>query len=342
MQTQVLNNFQFDKAKSRFPNFELSYESMLHNTVPDKYNLAIAIPIGKKYIAWFSFFEDKNVLFLLEISKDKRYINCVIYPCEFDEILSFGTIFYGIYLSDFNVFIIEDIHYYKGIHISKNNTITKLMYINDILQKYIFKSKDKLNFALPYFSINFNSNTNFKNIDVPYTIHHIQYRSLYSIVPYLNTNPNNNSNKNEDKKLKNKFNIPIYVPVKCDFRKPQYKLKSTFIVTADIQYDIYHLFAYGRAGSTVYYNTAFIPDYKTSVFMNKIFRKIKENDNLDYIEESDDEEDFQDVNEDKYVDLNKSVKMLCQFSVKFKRWIPLKIYNDRVVHIHTLTKNFNI
>ena len=53
-------------------------------------------------------------------------------------------------------------------------------------------------------------------------------------------------------------------------------------------------------------------------------RKIKENDNLDYIEESDDEEDFQDVNEDKYVDLNKSVKMLCQFSVKFKRWIPLK------------------
>ena len=67
-----------------------------------------------------------------------------------------------------------------------------------------------------------------------------------------------------------------------------------------------------------------------------------ENDKSEDAQPENDEEDFQDVNEDKYVDLNKSVKMLCQFSVKFKRWIPLKIHNDRVVHIHTLTKNFNI
>lgn len=35
--------------------------------------------------------------------------------------------------------------------------------------------------------------------------------------------------------------------------------------------------------------------------MNKLFRKIKENDNLDSIEESDDELEFEDQREDKYV-----------------------------------------
>jgi superfamily II DNA/RNA helicase len=42
----------------------------------------------------------------------------------------------------------------------------------------------------------------------------------------------------------------------------------------------------------MYYDVAFIPDYSTSVMMNKLFRNIKENQNLDALEESDDEEEF--------------------------------------------------
>ena len=75
--------------------------------------------------------------------------------------------------------------------------------------------------------------------------------------------------------------------------------------------------------------------------MNKIFRKIKENENLDYIEESDDEEDFQNICEDKYVDLNKKVQMECSFSYKFKRWIPLRIVrNQRIIHVNQLTSSY--
>ena len=44
---------------------------------------------------------------------------------------------------------------------------------------------------------------------------------------------------------------------------------------------------------------AHIPDYNTSVMMNKLFRNIKENDNLDAIEESDDEADFENKKDDK-------------------------------------------
>ena len=45
--------------------------------------------------------------------------------------------------------------------------------------------------------------------------------------------------------------------------------------------------------------------------MNKLFRKIIENTNLDKIEESDDEEEFENVEEDKYVYLDKKLIFAC-------------------------------
>ena len=71
--------------------------------------------------------------------------------------------------------------------------------------------------------------------------------------------------------------------------------------------------------------------------MNKLFRNIKENDNLDYIEESDDEDDFQNTEPDKYVKLQKSLQIECIFNSKFKGWIPKKtVYKQRIVHISQL------
>ena len=58
--------------------------------------------------------------------------------------------------------------------------------------------------------------------------------------------------------------------------------------------------------------------------MNNIFRIIKENKNLDYLEESDDEEEFENINLDKYVDLNKKYIMKCEYNFNFKKWIPLE------------------
>jgi hypothetical protein len=76
--------------------------------------------------------------------------------------------------------------------------------------------------------------------------------------------------------------------------------------------------------------------------MNKIFRKIRENDNLDYIEESDDEDDFQNMDETKYVDLEKSVLIECVFNTKFKRWTPIRIVDKstKVVHINQLVRDY--
>ena len=72
--------------------------------------------------------------------------------------------------------------------------------------------------------------------------------------------------------------------------------------------------------------------------MNSLFRKIRENDNLDYIEESDDEDDFQNMDEDKYVDMNKTLFMECTFHKKFKRWVPNKVVSrtEKITHISQL------
>ena len=71
--------------------------------------------------------------------------------------------------------------------------------------------------------------------------------------------------------------------------------------------------------------TAYIPDYKTSVLMNQLFRKIKENVNLDALEESDSEEEFENDKIDKFVQLNVQKNMLCELHPKFKKWIPIKV-----------------
>ena len=63
--------------------------------------------------------------------------------------------------------------------------------------------------------------------------------------------------------------------------------------------------------------------------MNSLFRNIKENINLDALEESEDEETFEDISVDKFVDLERSYFMECEYSYKFNRWIPLKLSKER-------------
>ena len=89
-----------------------------------------------------------------------------------------------------------------------------------------------------------------------------------------------------------------------------------------MQSDIYYL---AHPHSLYAPEVAYIPNYKTSVYMNSLFRHVKENHNLDAMEESDDEADFADTRPDKYVDLNKQLAMECVYYRKFKRWIPLRV-----------------
>jgi len=104
--------------------------------------------------------------------------------------------------------------------------------------------------------------------------------------------------------------------------------EQVLMVKPDIQNDIYHLYSYDELSKTYanYVGIASIPDYKTSVLLNKVFRNIKENDNLDALEESDDEDEFENDKEDRFVSLEKECKFKCVFNYKFKKWTPNQLF----------------
>ena len=151
----------------------------------------------------------------------------------------------------------------------------------------------------------------------------------------MNKNEVNKNEVNKNEVNKNEMN-------KNEMNKNGNKCKianAIFKVMADIEPDIYNLFIY-KDGSEEYYDMAFIPTYKLSVMMNSLFRNIKENNYLDAIEESDDELDFEDKREDKYVYLDKSILMKCEYNYKFKRWTPIEIANkdNKIISFNTLKK----
>jgi len=143
------------------------------------------------------------------------------------------------------------------------------------------------------------------SIHIPYEIKHLEYKFF-----------------TENLQTKNSRFIYILNNKQIQGSSLQNTSKQTFLITADVQADVYYL-SDVKNGKTV--DTAHIPDYKTSVMMNSIFRNIKENRNLDSLEESDDDEDFEDCREDKYLQPNKRVQMECVYNTHFNKWVPNKI-----------------
>jgi hypothetical protein len=284
---------------------------------------------------WFSFCAAGDVAYLLDLDKDRRIVKSSVVPLHFDQSLALGTVLYGVLLQETNTFIIEDIYYYRGIPMQYLTTGEKLYYVHDLLQKYM--PSGSVSLALP--ALWFNNAREPEKLDeskIPYLVHHVQYRSLTSIVPFLNCVIARKPAV--DKEVDAKIVMRPVSNIVPDYKKPQYRQKALFRVKADIQFDIYNLYVYGRNKSFEYYDVAYIPNYRASVFMNGLFRFIKENANIDFIEESEDEREFEDVREDRFVNLSKTLNIECEFNHKFKRWAPLRVVNGfgRVVNVGQL------
>ncbi len=323
--TQDINNIEI---LSEFPKFELSYETMSHNKVHDS-DIILAIPEGDKFFAWFTVYNNENVCVLLD--SNKKNIQFVV--TSFNDMLatSLGTIFYGTILKHNGVscFCIEDLYYYKGFEYTTKSYLNKIQIIKDCLQKDLccnaLTNKFTI-FGLPMMNTNFN--TLLREIDMlPYKISQIQFR--YS-------------------KIKKILFIKYYKPrSESGFSSRSNNLdhvqkgpnSAVFKVSPQIQNDIYNLFIY-KDGKEEFYDIALIPDYTTSVLMNKLFRNIKENRNLDALEESDDETEFENERDDKFVFLDRSFKMNCQYNYKFKKWVPISLAgkNDRIISANLIQK----
>ena len=326
---QQVNKFsESDKADILldFPKIELSYETIVHNKV--QYDYMVAIPMGKKFFAWFTTYKDQNVCLLLESGVCKQILSVQPVITSFDTSLclgSCGTIVYG---TCFNYkqnrfFSLEDCFYYKGVKQERCNklSIFKRMCEQD-LGRYAFNSQC-LVFGLPIIHTDYP--TLVKQLEeLPYKI--------YSVQCYNFSNSDIFTFRHQD--FLQTFNTPVLV--KTPVKNANNSVKPTtayvkqimntsfktqvFKVVPDIQADIYYLVAENGQRSVAY-----IPNYETSVMMNKLFRTIKENTNLDALEESDDEEEFENSQVDKFVFLDKSYNMSCTYNHKFKKWIPTKV-----------------
>lgn len=306
-----------------FPKFELCYEIMTHKKVLGSSSI-LAIPEGKKCFAWFTIYKNDNVCFLLEINENKNIVDVKIITTSFTDKLALGTIFYGTFFKHKhnNYFCIEDIYYYAGKSCYNQTYLSKLQQMKEIFEKEMSQTAltNKFTiFGLPLILTDLQ--LILKEIQLlPYKVSEIKFRFF--------------EKENSKKILVMKYFKPNIQ------RQDNYQKEAIFKIMTDIEPDIYNLFMYNN-GKEEYHDIAFIPDYKTSVMMNKLFRNIKENDNLDAIEESDNEEEFQDDREDKYVYLDRSFKMKCVYNNKFKRWTPVSLAgkNDRIITI-SLLKNY--
>ena len=334
----MLKNSQLNYAEimSNFPKFELSYGTMIHNKVHDS-DIILAISEGAKMFAWFTEHNEENVCFIWNAEEKSGQPLLQIAVTSFDDKLvsGKGTILYGTIFkyNGVSCFCIEDIYYYKGQPLSDSNYHKRLMILRTCLEKELCSNaltNEFTIFGLPIM------NTNFSMLlqdigQLPYAISTIQFRYFNSkkIVYVKYFKPKDRSLPKDKQGFSKEKDSRQVHSNKCDY--------AIFNVSPQIQSDIYNLFAINN-GKEDFFDIAFISDYKTSVLMNKLFRNIKENRNLDLLEESDDDDEFENEKEDKFVFLERILKMNCQYNYKFKKWMPISLAskNDRIISLNRL------
>jgi hypothetical protein len=357
---QDLTSYQIHQLMQRFPSFELSYETHPHKKVSPEYNVCLAIPVGRKCFAWFTFYGDQNVCFFIELNREKKAGRVSISSMPVSTNLAKGTILYGTFLdnvvhsNESPVFLADDIFYFCGMP-TRNLLFSEKLGFLDAFFRTMPTNQGDVCMGLPNIWPIYKNQEYECIYEIPstinYTAHHVQYRCLNMAGPFYNIMPTrklvgSTAFGSSLPKINDELSVgirpEINARIRFDAHKPQYRQSTIFVVTADLQYDVYHLFAYGRNKELVYCGVAYIANYKQSIYMNGIFRKIRENVNLDAIEESDDEEDFQDTSYDKYVDLEKQVQIECKYNARFKKWEPVRLLDGshKVIHISQLASNY--
>ena len=298
----------------RFPTIELSYGQIDHTKVPfDTYSI---IPCGKKFYTWFTYEEGECVCFLIDPKN-----NMIIEKCTsiFDSNLCLNTILYGTIIRYENnrFFVVEDICYYKN-----KNTIT--MRNGDKLKQLNYMFQYELQMT-PYFSnmITFCMPIIKKSLKDAIEASQILTYNVYAIQCSQFKN-----NRRYNKVIYNKNN-------------KEEVITAILKIIPLIQCDMYEVFGYSD-GKNILLGNASVPGYTTSVMLNKLFRNIKENNNLDALEESDDEDEFENICDDKYVNLEKSYNMECVYNKRTRKWIPKKVVNtSNITNVKHLTYNLN-
>jgi hypothetical protein len=256
-----------------------------------------------------------------------------------------GTILYGTHLVDKKRFSVENVHYFCGMKQENDGSMTRFLRFFESLKKCNMGPTLPFQFFMPIMHTSyadaFNDATSIKSYEV-YSIQHrflkrdcSEYKNLLFHLAQPQPQPQSHPQSHQRSQHQphqphqpqsQPTNVKLaFFPNQAHSQNPAKKPHlHTFHIKADIQNDIYYVLHALDEPITQTTMIAHIPNYKTSVMMNSIFRNIKENRNLDALEESDDEDEINDLDKcSSLVDLDKCVKMECTFNARFKRWHPV-------------------
>lgn len=333
---QLLNKNYIKLLLEKFPknNIKFPQNNNSNNLLFNNYAKYFVLkPKGKRCYLWFTYYKKELLcILIIQNSKNIEDDNNEFYKINinYDNTLCYNNV------------LLQVIYFKKYINITSNNK----------------KLDNESNNKIHYFVIDNVLNYNYYNSYIEHNEYNQNFSykiSLFSkILPCLNNLENNNIiikipiilvDNNEIFKLIYNIDYEIYsISIYSDYKYlgnfifnnnlgNNNKLLATFKITPTINQDLYNLFIYnGSESNEMFYDLALIDSYKTSVFMNKLFRYIKENKNLDYLEESDDEEEFENIDENKFTNINKSLLIECEYNYKFKKWMPRKISKDNLVN----------
>ncbi len=291
----MLNEHDKQNILSRFPNVERSYDKSLHNNVQiNQCKLFMIVPKGPKTYLWYTYLGSSNVCIIMQTNNKGAFSRIEIQPMCFNDEISYGTILYGtlITIGSHEYFTTENILQYCGDYLHKYSIYKKLDILKELFDTKISQVAYNKRFiipTIPYLCNNFDDAIN-TSTSLKYTVYGIKCFNDKCIgIYHVRKNLNNT---------------------------------GIFYISATINSDIYNIYCDNNSEHIAF---ACISSYKTSVLLNGIFRNIKENTNLDLLEESDDEEEFQDISDDKYVDTNKRVIMKCNYNRRFSKWEPFEV-----------------
>ena len=313
-------------------------------------------------------------IYLLELNRQKRIASAQFHKMSFtaatavQKSLFYGTILYGTWIAKEKQFVAEDIYYWKGQNVSICYEKDKWHMICALFEILLPSIQGSLDFGFRIPPIN----QLLDPIQVSHGgFHHVQFRNLQHRSSYVNyimklggaTGFHKTTAATAvsvvgggDSAALAAATTTVAVPwqstqqrnvvfEKAYFKtvkKPQYLQETVFRVVWDSTgNDLYKLYAYGPGKSFVFYDYACVQDTQTSYEMKQLFgsstRGYLRKDNIDYLEESDSEEEGAGRAAPQVV-VAAAVLIRCRFHMPFKKWLPMGKAQaaSRVVHISHL------
>jgi hypothetical protein len=280
------------------------------------------IPVGKRGVCWIKQYYGKRYILFGTFKSGKYYFQEIDLPfqTQFMANNQHGTILYGCLYEEpttgKRTFVMEHVCLFQSKNIMRNYSVEHNLKFQQYIMEHYVKGVKGVKDA--------KRNNTYKNNTV-------QIALTMKQLPKQIQKHNHNDTMNLTT-IVSTLDFPVYaiqlytsnsmIQEYRNCHKIKWKQDNTrttkFIVKPDIHDDVYMLY---DVDTHEYKGNMLIQNYKQSVYMNSLFRNIKENECLDLLEESDDEEDFEDVREDKYIMFDEKTVDCC-YNAKFNGWMP--------------------